>query len=83
MFEHYCEIHAVNIRIGTNLRQPHLRLTTVQKGAYHSGIKVYSDLSSNIKSLIYDKRKFKTTSKNFLLTHSFYSVEEYFNTNIN
>ena len=78
MFEHTCEIHTTSIRNRTNLHLPHLKLTTVQKGAYCSEIKVYNDLPSNIKSLIYDRRKFKTTLQNFLLTQSFYSLEECF-----
>jgi hypothetical protein len=81
MFEHNCEVHTINTRNRTNLHLPRCRLTAVQKCTYYSGIKVYNDLPSNIKSLIHDKTKFKTTLKNFLLTRSFYSLEEYFNTN--
>jgi hypothetical protein len=40
MFEHNCEIHTTNTRNRTNLHLPHCRLTTVQKDAYYSGIKV-------------------------------------------
>jgi Reverse transcriptase (RNA-dependent DNA polymerase). len=50
MFEHTCEIHTINTRNRTNLHLPHLRLTTVQQGAYYSSIKVYNDLPSNIKA---------------------------------
>lgn len=51
MFEHTCEIHTISTRNRTNLHLPHLRLTTVQIGAYCSGIKVYNDLPSNIRGL--------------------------------
>jgi hypothetical protein len=83
-YKHTCTLtEVINLHFYENhIHLPHLRLTTVQKGAYYSGIKVYNDLPSSIKSLIYDQRKFKTTLKNFLLSHSFYSLEEYFSTNL-
>jgi len=80
IFEHNCEIHTNNTRDKTKLHLPHCRLTTVQPGAYYSSI---NDLPSNIKRLSHDKRNCETTLNNFLLTHSFNSLEEYFNTNIN
>jgi hypothetical protein len=63
------------------LQLQYLSLTTVQKGAYSSGIKVDNDRPFNIKSFISDKRKQKTTLKYFLLTNSFHSLKEYINTN--
>jgi PP-loop superfamily ATP-utilizing enzyme len=57
-------------------------LTVAQNGAYYTGIKVYNNLPSNIKCLIQEKRKIKSILKNFLLTQVFYSLEEYFNTDI-
>jgi hypothetical protein len=62
-FEHNCEIRTITTRNRANLHLPDFRLATVQKDAYYSGIKVYNDLLSHVKSLIYDKRKFKTTLK--------------------
>ena len=82
MYKHNCEIHTTDARIRTNLHLPQLRLKRFKKCVYYSGIKVYNYLSSNIKSLIYDERKFKTTGKSFLLTNSVYCLEEYFNINI-
>jgi hypothetical protein len=47
MFEDICEIYTINTRIRTNLHLPLLRLTTIQKGTYYSGIKVYNDLPTS------------------------------------
>ena len=79
-FELKCEIHTNNSRNRTKLRLPRCRLTTVQPSAYCSSI---NGLPCNIKKLIHDKRNCKTTLNNCLLTHSFHSLDEYFNTNIN
>jgi hypothetical protein len=59
MFEHNCKIHIISTRIRTNLHLPHLRLTTVQKGAYYSRIQVYNNFPTIIKTLIHDKKKLK------------------------
>jgi hypothetical protein len=75
MFEHKCEIHTNPLKNKTNLHLPHLRLSAIQKGVFYPDIKVYNDLPSNIQRLIHDKIKFKTTLKNFLLTHSYCSLD--------
>jgi hypothetical protein len=46
-------------------------------GAYYEGIKFFNTLPSNIKSLSHDIKTFKPTVKNYLLSHSFYSAEEF------
>jgi hypothetical protein len=49
----------------------------VQNGVYSTGIKLYIHLPPNIKNLSKEIKLFKPALKRFLLTHSFYSVEEY------
>jgi len=49
----------------------------VQNSVYSTGIKLYIHLPPNIKNLSKEIKLFKPALKRFLLTHSFYSVEEY------
>jgi hypothetical protein len=65
MFEHNCEIRTINPRNGICLYRSHFRLTTVQKGPFYSGVKIYIYLVSNIKSLIHGKGNFKTALKTY------------------
>jgi len=53
-------------------------LTSVyKKGVYYFGIKLYTKLSLKIKCLSNNSRQFKIAQKEFLLTHTFYSVDEF------
>ena len=52
-----------------------------QKGVYYSVIKIYNHLPTAIKDLSDDKNTFKVALKKHLLHNSFYSLEEYLNTN--
>ena len=52
-----------------------------QKGVYYSVIKIYNHLPTAIKDLSDDKNTFKVALKKYLLHNSFYSLEEYLNTN--
>jgi hypothetical protein len=62
----------------SDLYLPSVHLTKVQKGMYHSGIKVFNCLPTRIKGLFNDVRKFKSALKGFLLEGSFYTTQEYF-----
>jgi hypothetical protein len=73
------EIHSINTRYNTNLHLPIASLTVFQRGAYSFGIKLFNHLPINIKRLSNEIELFKTALKRFLLLHSFYSIEEYFN----
>ena len=44
-------------------------------------IKLFNHLPINIKHISSEIKLFKRTLKRFLLLHSFYSIEEYFNYN--
>ena len=70
------DIHPCNTRNNNNLHPPLTRLTKYQKGAYYSGIKAYNCLPTEIKQLSRETKKFKKALKKFLLTGSFYSIEE-------
>jgi hypothetical protein len=45
--------------------------------AYYAGIKIFNSLPSNITALIDKQAQFKVALKRYLITHSFYSVEEF------
>jgi hypothetical protein len=47
------------------------------KSAYCAGIKIFSNLPSDLKCLVNEKAWFKVVLKWYLNTHSFYSVDEY------
>ena len=81
MFQFNSVVHAINTRNSTDLYVPPVHLSKVQKGAYHSGVKVFNCLPLRIKSLSGAVRKFKSALKRFLIEGSFYTVQEYFDWN--
>jgi len=78
MFKSNSVVHSINTRHCSDLYLPSAHLTKVQKGVYHSGIKVFSCLPTGTKRLSGDVRKFKLALKRFLLEGSFYTIQEYF-----
>jgi hypothetical protein len=72
------EIHDINTRYNHNLHLPSTNLTLVQKGVLYSGSKVFNRLPLSIKAHSYDPKRFKTTLKNYLIEHAFYSLDEYY-----
>jgi hypothetical protein len=60
-----------------NLHVPNTNLSKYQKGIYYSGIKLFSNLPPTIKSLNHDIKKFNTALEEYLLPHSFYSIQEF------
>jgi hypothetical protein len=76
-------VHTFNTRSNHDLCLPTTNLTVFQTGVWYSGIKVYNHLPVNIKQLSNNNSKFKMALKRFLLTNSFYTLEEYYNWNKN
>ena len=72
------EIHRKNTRQQKNLHLPLVNLRMYQKGIYYSGTKVYNNLPQHIKDVSSDIKMFEVLLKQFLLLHSFYSLQEYF-----
>ena len=79
LFSTNYRIHSVHTRFKTNLYPPIANLTKFQKGVYYSGIKIFNNLPHNIKDLANETKLFQSALKRFLLSHSFYNSEEYFN----
>jgi len=72
------ENHTKGTRQNNNFYQPITNLTVYQKGVHYMGIKIFNSLPPHIKDLYNYVRKFEMYLNRFLHTHSFYSIEEYF-----
>ena len=72
------DIHDRNTRYNDNLHSPTTNLKLVQNGVLYSGIKIFNRLPTSIKSLSKDPKHFKNKLKNFLLEHTLYSLNEYY-----
>jgi hypothetical protein len=70
--------HNFNTRHKNDLPLPHASLTKYQRGVFYSGIKIYNALPMTVKNTSGNPKKFKVTLKHYLLTHSFYNLDEFF-----
>ena len=70
--------HDINTRQKNDLHVPQAHRTMYQKGVLYSGIKIFNALPSSIKTISNNPKKFKSTLKGYLLSHSLYSVDEFF-----
>ena len=77
------EIHNINTRQHWNFHQPAPNLTGFKQGIHYSGVKIYNNLPLDIKQLSDNPRLFEQKLKKFLHFYSFYSLEEYFQYNLN
>jgi len=77
------DIHKYNTRQNTNIHLPTVNLTKYQKGPYVAGGRAFNHLPSKLKNLVNDLKAFKFALKQFLYHHSFYSIEEYYNRDVN
>jgi hypothetical protein len=73
-----CDAHNIQTRQKVHMHMPSSKLTLFQKGVQYSGSKIFNHLPSYIKDLSNDVKSFKVALKNFLLTHIFYTVDEFF-----
>jgi len=80
LFVSNSEIRNINTRSKYDLHLPTTRLTLMQKGVLYSGSRIYNHLPFHIKCLINDSKQFKVKLRTFLLEHSFYSIEEFYQT---
>ena len=72
------EIHNLNTWYNYNLHLPTTNLTLVQKGVLYSGSKIFNNLPLHIKSLSDDFKHFKRKLKSFLIEHTLYSLDEFY-----
>jgi hypothetical protein len=73
------KIHNIHTRFTTNLQPPTAHLTKFQKAVYYSAIKIFNNCPHDIKDLAIEVIPFQNTLRRFLLIHSFYNSDEYFN----
>jgi hypothetical protein len=71
------DIHSISTRYRYNLHVPNSNLSKYQKGVYYSGIKIFNNLPPDVKNLSHNVKMFKRALKEYLLSHSFYSVGEF------
>jgi hypothetical protein len=72
------ESHNISTGQRNNVYLPQPNLTTYQKAAYYSGIKIFN-LPTAIEEVSDNSKKFKVVLEHFLHVHSFYTLEEYYN----
>jgi hypothetical protein len=64
-------VHSVTTRNKHHLHRPVANLTGFQKDTYYSGVKIFNDLPSSLKSLMNEKAEFKEALKRYLNILSF------------
>jgi hypothetical protein len=82
-FEVNSEVHSIKTRTKSDFHYPSSNVSVFQKGTYYTGIKVFNSLPASIKDLPHNIEQFKRHIKNFLCSHSFYTLDEYFKYKIN
>jgi hypothetical protein len=81
LFKTNSELYEINTRNINNFHFSQPRLALYRNGVYYMGIKSFNHLPSHIKRLSHDKNHFKNILKNYLLINSFYSLNDFFNSN--
>ena len=77
------DVHTFGTRYRNDLHLPSAKLKVFQRETFYSGIRAYNNLPKNIKYLSHNVKRFKPVLKAFIQTHSFYSLEEYFDPKLN
>jgi hypothetical protein len=72
------EIHNVHTRTKNDLHLPSVNRTITQRGVLYSGSILFNSLPTRIKCLSGDETTFKKKLRNFLLQHTIYSIEEFY-----
>jgi len=81
LFTKNLEVHNDDTRSANNFHLPITNLIKYQKVALYAGIKIFNHLPTHVKYVANGIQVFKSSLKRFLLSNSFYSTEEYFNSN--
>jgi hypothetical protein len=84
LFQTNSEIHSINSRNNYDFHRPLVNLTTYKNGTHYSGINMFNNyLPTHIKILSHNVNQFRLALRDFLHLHSFYTLEDYFNSNSN
>jgi hypothetical protein len=76
-FQTNFSVHGMNMKNRTHLHWPLANLAYFQKVVSYSGINIFNSLPINILELKNDKLCFKAVLQRYLITRSFYSIEEF------
>jgi hypothetical protein len=71
--------HNIRTRQRDNLHVPSSSLTAFQNGVYYSGINFFNKLPVELKQLVGFPQKFKTAVRRYLVSHCFYTLNEFVN----
>jgi hypothetical protein len=69
-------VHEVNTRAKHELHRLSVNLSCIQMGVYYSRIKIFNSLPPYILEFKNEKRKFKATLRQYLIAHTFYSLDK-------
>ena len=72
------EVRNINTRNELKLHKPISNLTLYKKGVYYMSIRIFSKLPDCIARLVENKRSFVSTLRLYLVSKSFYCLEEFF-----
>jgi hypothetical protein len=75
------DAHNLRIRHRNDLYLPTSTLTLYQKRVYYRGIKLFNNLSRNLKEVVGLPKQFKIALRRYLVTHCFYDLVEYYQAN--
>jgi hypothetical protein len=78
-FEANTEVSNINAITRFGLHHPLSHFSVFHKGTYYAGIKVFNSLPASIKHLSHNIKQFKVDLKDFFYSHSFYTLDKYFN----
>jgi hypothetical protein len=81
LFKLNSDIHGFSIRYDDDFLLPSAKLKLFQKGVFYSGIKTNNHLPKTIKKTSQNVKQFRLALKGFIISNSFYSLEQYFDIN--
>jgi len=73
------EVHNINMRNKLKLHKPISNFTLYQRGVYYMSIRIFNKLPDCIVKLVKNKKSFISTLRQYLVSKSFYSLEEFLN----
>ena len=78
IFQPNSSLNCINTRHNDKLHIPRVNLSCIQKGVTYSALKIVNSLPLDISRLKNDKLHFKMALRRYLITHAFYSHEDFF-----
>jgi len=77
------EIHSINTRNNFDFHRPLVNLAKYKNETHYTGIIVFNRFPTHTKNLSHNVTQFRLALRDFLRFHSFYTLEEYFNSSSN